>query len=1070
MLTILLLAFIIRSYALNFVGDVDIYQNNAILKAKFYYSDELKVLRYDYSDPIQMIELRDYKENIKYKYCSNCEAIYFLDDFPILKTETTDIKTIDENLNTKYSRVSDIVEYLIYNDKGELVEFKFNNAVYKITNYQTLTDTTKFIYSDFTDSCPQPVCKRVVDIIFILDESGSIAEEEWDQTIYFCINIVERYELGFDAAQVGIVGFGDFGIKHLDLTSNRDVVINKLHEIRTKQLRGGTCTGCGLMIAKTMFDNSKLTTRGQQYNPEHLAITITDGEVADPDYKTCIKTKIGSYYNFCVGCCSRSDPNRPYCWDTISSTCVTNKTFKIQSGSKCNNIKACSKGTHTQDGYDCKNCWCDSECSTIVCDSCSTYKYSTRCRQMRYDVEGCKVNGGGYVNYLENFTNSCNEIKKDDRLLSIAIGVGSYNEVQLKQISTSLIGIQTIFKLSDYSGLNDVLNQIITESCQKIQTTDDCNLDCLGFCGCNKKCYCPNCETYSENCVYNKCEVDDNNIGSTGCVIKDVECKTDLCHTYKKNNLTFGCCEYNEISCEDDKFCTVNKCDPLIGCITEINETKCEDFNGCTIDKCDNNSGCTNELMDYCSPPDLCTIIDIPCHSINQYTCTPATFKNKCNCLDPCNIPVCDKETGECKCEPMNCDLNNSCFIGYCLDGKCVSKQNKTKIEECQNNNDDCSYWYCEDSECKKQDIKCTACQVNKTFVEECENQSNKCVRYKCVDIDDEPICQEYWKMEINEDPCFGETCDPELGLISKPMDLTYSENCHIYECKNGIYEDVGVYPNETLCYSYECVNNTFKPLFKCSEYLTINSEVDKCQVLKECDDLKGCVYESVECLTDKCHDSYCDKKTGECVKVDNSTNCKTDDLCVEFECNDYLGCIYKDKECNVSNPCLIGYCDNETGQCKTEPKCKSEDKCLNVSCTISGSCILSEVVCPTPNSTCFYSVCENGTCVDKFNSQSFLDVCGNCIKTYGDIYNKSDEVCFGALTKKEFGAVIGGAAVAGIVIAALIITAIVGISSTLGVKELVKRSKLNLDSGVNNNPLYEAEENGGTNPIFLDD
>lgn len=71
-----------NSFALNFQANCDIYKNNAVIKSDFYYSDELQTIRHNYYDPITMSELTDYKNNIKYKYCDQCEAGYINLDFP----------------------------------------------------------------------------------------------------------------------------------------------------------------------------------------------------------------------------------------------------------------------------------------------------------------------------------------------------------------------------------------------------------------------------------------------------------------------------------------------------------------------------------------------------------------------------------------------------------------------------------------------------------------------------------------------------------------------------------------------------------------------------------------------------------------------------------------------------------------------------------------------------------------------------------------------------------------------------------------------------------------------------
>lgn len=1038
------LAFIVLLFnsvmSMSFISDVDIYKDNSILKANVKYSSDLSLMITEYTDPFSMIEIKDYKENVKYKYCSSCESLYLNEIFP-------DISFV--YLNNK------ITEFTLSN----------SNAIYKVNTFKENVDLSEFDYSYM--SCPKPICKRIVDIVFVLDESGSIAEIEWDQLLDFCINLVDSYEIGIDAAQIAIVGYAGFGRLHLDLSYNKQTIINKLNDIRTKQLRGGTCTGCGLMIAKSVFDNAKTTQRTLNYNPEHLIFTITDGEVSEPDYTYCEKIIGSSYNNYCVGCCSTKDPVRRTCWNKVSSSCVSNKTFKTN-GIKCSSIPACTTGSYEIDGYKCSNCWCDSTCSLITCNTCKLSSYAKRCAQSVGNIESCKNYAGGYVNCLENFTKSCNEIKKDDRLTSIAIGIADYDENQIKEIASNIQGIQTIFKLSDYSSLNNILSQLITETCSKMDLKEDCNNDCLGFCGYNKKCYCPTCESFNKTCIKNECVVDENNIGSTGCVIKEVECSVNKCQRVNKNNNTKGCCEYSDIVCNDHNICTKDYCDVNIGCVYKEDEMIYDDNNSCTIDKCENNI-ITHEILDICKPKDLCHVVETPCESISDLYCKPATFKDKCICEDSCEIPECNIETGECTCIKKDCSISDNCVIGYCLDGVCYTKQNITKINECYElYNSDCSYGECRDSQCVKVDIECSTCQENKTFVEECESLNNACEKYKCKDVEGEAVCEKYWEMSVSSDLCLREYCDPIEGLKNNPL-IDYEENCYHYHCENGEYKKINKCNDDSLCLKYDCINNSCISISKCPQYETKDGKVNKCRILKYCDDYKGCIYEDTECKSGKCFESFCDIETGECIEIDNSSKCNGNNLCSVYSCNEILGCIEEEKNCNNDNPCYLNYCNNKTSECVQEEKCKSNDLCITVKCSLTGQCIYENIECQQSNNSCFYYVCENGTCVEKFNSESFLDVCGNCPKEYGDIYNISSEICLGSLTAGEFSAVIGGAAIAGIVIAALIIAGIIGASSTYGVKELIKRAKIIDESAINNNPLYEGNNNEFDNPTYIE-
>lgn len=1022
----------------------------------------MKSMRLDYTDPTQITELYDFDNNIKYKYCSACEAGYMKNSFPYLYTKSGDKKTVSGSITT-YTRSGDAVEYLKYSG-STLTEFKYEGGVYKITNYQTTTNTNLFKYTSFSSTCPQPVCKRVIDIIFVLDASGSIAEQEWEQMINFCKNIVNSYEIASDAAQVGIVSFASFGVKHLDLSPSKTKVIQTFNNLVNGQLRGGTCTGCGIMIAKSMFDGTSGTSRQKNYNPEHLMFTITDGGVSHPDYYSCTKAYTGSFYNFCVGCCAYSS-TRPYC-STYNNSCTTNNiAFTLSGSTACSKRSECKSSTYNSGVYKCSGCYCDSSCKYLVCSSCKLTTAYVKCRNQK-NVMGCKTQSVPSNYYYTNYTNSITQIKKDARLTSIAIGVGSYSASQLQLLATSISGYQTVFGLTNYEQLNDILNTLIVQSCTKLDDIQECGPECAGFCGCNKKCYCPTCETFGgAQCLQVSCSTDKSGLSSTGCVVKDVVCTNDKCNIPTRSNTTTGCCSYKKLTCDDKKFCTEDSCVVGTGCVYKRNESKCEDFDGCTEDKCDDITGCSNTRYSYCSPPDKCHVVDVPCQSLSSTSCAKATFKEKCTCDDPCMVPVCNESDGNCSCVPMDCSTGDLCYEGYCQDGVCLKKRNTTKIKECQNLNDNCNYYYCENSECKQNKIDCGACESTDL---NCSKFNNQCYEYRCVDIAGVATCNLSWQYEPNPDKCLRESCDNNSGIVSDPMEPSYVENCVLKTCVDGTYVDTPLC-NDTKCIAYTCgENDTCVPHSKCADYEQFEGKDNHCRVFDRCDEKTGeCIYRDAKtCESGPCKESYCDKEKGECVIIDNSTNCQSNDSCVIPSCDPEKGCVYHDKDCDDGDPCTIDSC--EDGECIHEPKCVQIDLCQEVICSPSGVCLYEDKVCPEANDTCHYSTCEDGNCTLKIITTAFMDPCGECVSTYGDLLEKGNTtVCIGSLSKGEFAAVIGGAAVAGIVVAAIIVAAVVGISSTIGVRELVKRSKMADDSGVNDNPLYEAEDNEGNNPMF---
>ncbi len=68
----------------------------------------------------------------------------------------------------------------------------------------------------------------------------------------------------------------------------------------------------------------------------------------------------------------------------------------------------------------------------------------------------------------------------------------------------------------------------------------------------------------------------------------------------------FGQCKTTaEISCDDKDDCTIDSCDPTLGCQHEAKT--CDDADPCTLDTCDPSSGC-HHRADDCDDGDPCTL------------------------------------------------------------------------------------------------------------------------------------------------------------------------------------------------------------------------------------------------------------------------------------------------------------------------------------------------------------------------------------------------------------------------------------------------------------------------------
>ncbi len=122
-------------------------------------------------------------------------------------------------------------------------------------------------------------------------------------------------------------------------------------------------------------------------------------------------------------------------------------------------------------------------------------------------------------------------------------------------------------------------------------------------------------------------------------------------------------------SCDDQLDCTVDSCEPGIGCVHVATNTLCDDADSCTTDTCDAVTGCQYSANtgacddgDSCTTDDVC--VDNQCVGQTVVTCDDGNI---------CTDDDCDATTGCTFTANANtCDDNNPCTANdTCIDGIC---------------------------------------------------------------------------------------------------------------------------------------------------------------------------------------------------------------------------------------------------------------------------------------------------------------------------------------------------------------------------------------------------------------
>jgi hypothetical protein len=209
----------------------------------------------------------------------------------------------------------------------------------------------------------------------------------------------------------------------------------------------------------------------------------------------------------------------------------------------------------------------------------------------------------------------------------------------------------------------------------------------------------------------------------------------DLCNGDELCDPMMGCAHGAPLFCDDGIDCTVDDCEPTLGCTAAPVDTRCtdgegglcdvevgctydtcedswcngddpclpshcegntcvrapvlctgdqeccggecvalgcDDGNECTVDGCAPGTGCRNApTLGRCDDDDLCTDEGF----CREGECQPGPLRD-CRVMDPCHVGMCNVDTGECEVAPTSgprCSDGDACTGGdTCMEGVCV--------------------------------------------------------------------------------------------------------------------------------------------------------------------------------------------------------------------------------------------------------------------------------------------------------------------------------------------------------------------------------------------------------------
>lgn len=846
---------------------------------------------------------------LKFKH----EKTYYFGKFPVLNStrynkyqSLIDVSELSKDIERPYL-TEDIQKLTVYKDiledsdmeyiyylNNKPVEFKFKDKVYVLYDYEDTTEDIKDLFGLSTYEFNHVIskCTNEVDILFLLDESEYVAEQEFNKMIDFCKSTVRHYTVKYNKARFAIVGYGSYGVKYLDFTDSVYSIMKTLDKMKSQQIRGKTCLGCGLSIATDLFKEQKKS------DVKQILINIMASSVSQPTYKTCELENQTTYNNYCVGCCNKLDYE--YCSDPIDSDCeIRNKVFDLDYASSLK----CMKRIYNKGGYDCTGCFCDMTKKHLMCESCKIitgYSYK-RCWNTTQTL-ACKSDL--YTTFTTNYTESVDKIKTVKDLITINIGIGSdevLKQVQVLSTQEELKDIKTDYNISTFEDLNmSIINDFVFSTCELFydDSINECGKDCKGICGLNEKCYCPSvCSSTGDTCLYSECVSDIKNITVSGCVIKEVECPINPLKQLVRDSNYSSCCVYKDYECPDyvDSEGNINKCyigywDPnTLTC--QYKSKVIDDFNSCTIDYCEPSTGEITHLLSptYCSIPEEKTeeltfnnktvinhvkyAISKECYSYGN-VCVPTTYKKVCESLDPCIVCYSD-ENGTCLCENIVYE------DGQCTNGYKVSFVDKFDYP---------------------------------MMVKAAEH----CVEFD--NINNEGYIQSYTSKD------YLKVVDGRIKICYKSE---YLKDYQTVECQTD--ELFTAY----LDSNYSCIKVPKLPVYK-----TEDDIIDKCSVLSYGYNYSF-TYTTKECVS-KCFESHCNKETGNCeISQQKEYQLEYDKQTKDIKCDEDVGFYFVDKvineiyNCYSNDLCYISFSsvDNKCLDSRLITPLTKDPECFEYSC-----------------------------------------------------------------------------------------------------------------------------------------
>lgn len=1056
---------------------------NASLLGKFYYLYDFSDgnnsrVRYEYSvGGVTVSNLYDYRNNSIYSMCtSSCTGtrIYHVPD-KWWVIGTSDSK-VEQDMETKWywyerSTASDTMQLkrILVANEAEPEDSSFQIAgveffdgrklridpqsvkVNKMTNKDAKFDTDKGL------NCPRGTCPMYADLVFVVDNSGSVDSNEWKQQINFVEKTIDSFTLGNDAVYAGLI---QFRAPYQDCYS-WDSWWGRVHVYNPDQM----CP-------------EKYTSR----NPREEF-----GAYSSFDYSISWRPTADCYFS-------------KYCTSATQDEKAT-VLMKLQGEGAASFIK--NGVSRPENGNTCQGYGLKLALNQLGNDNPRKNNANKPASIVIAVTDGFDM--------CPNYTAQMAQELKNSGALLIEVGVGMqsrYDENFLRSIASQLSGNglagAAYYSVEDYSKISKVADELFKPLCEMDSTV--CGKQCKGFCGCGQ-CFCPDCDTPSDSCYKSECEARDGT--SSGCVQVEDPCDfgRDDCTTWTCNGKKPKAerCEATKETCgsENLKKCQSVQCSKIGGCSAVMNNhrmcdtgNKCETWE-CTGDDDSDENGCKKVAEKSCADATK----GWPCLTA---TCNPLT--GACDVTDECKqyenkCFTAECTAGGCVFKNTTAPETNKCTASLTCNNQTGWRQVMKTAETCkeefvaQGNPTACRVFSCDPAEgCQmKARDNCDQEVCTEEAEAECQAQVKHtvttCQTAHCAPkrngefyvpscVIEDMVCE-------RQGPCENAYCDVEAGkCMSVPIEDPFKDQLADNQCYESVCNaesnqwEVRENALAQACQTDGCATRTCVNETGCRVESTCRSS--NCTT-RTCVDHE-CVEEPVVCPAEtRCQYSLCTEEAGGCRLHDKDPEvaCADGDMCTVKVCNTRTNeCENYAKPAPGTDKCVVYECDNKTGTWTERPKCDDGLYCTEDRCSYDGVCSFPPLECldlSMEGFVCFQRSCsERRHCYRRLYQNAYVDICGNCIRTDDgtgseEINTESaDETCLDGMGTETVPAALTAAAVAAIVIVAVVVGIALTVSGIFGTKELVRRAQGANNQSAHSNPLFEDNEQELTNPAFV--